>query len=204
MRARLSESPGERRSWRLARSAHTTAVAYLALFVALAGGTAYAAKHYLITSTNQIKPSVRGALRGHIGHTGPTGPPGATGPSGPLLSVLPSGKTETGVYFAEGTATTVGDLASASISFTVPLASTPTATLVMPGTTTPSCLGSVHAPSAAPGSLCVYVGVNVGEGEMGLFGDSGGTASPYGSGVVVDSEGAGNFYSDGTWAVTAP
>jgi hypothetical protein len=184
----------------------TTVVAYLALFVALTGSTAYAAKHYLITSTKQIKPSVRKALRGHTGHTGPTGVTGATGAPGPLVAVLPSGKTETGVYFAEGTATTVGDLASSSISFTVPLASTPTTTIVASGTT-PSCPGSVRAPSAAPGSLCVYVGVTVDAPEMALydpFGDSGGTASPYGSGVVVDSGGAGNFYSDGTWAVTAP
>jgi hypothetical protein len=36
-------------------------VACLALFVAL-GGTAIAASHYVITSTSQIKPSVRSAL----------------------------------------------------------------------------------------------------------------------------------------------
>lgn len=206
MRRRSPDSTGGRRPRGRGQVAHATVIAYLALFVALTGGTAYAAKHYLITSTKQIKPSVRKTLRGHTGHTGPTGVTGATGAPGPLVAVLPSGKTETGVYFAEGTATTVGDLASASISFTVPLASTPTATLVTSGTT-PSCPGSVHAPTAAPGSLCVYVGVNVDEGEIGLydpFGESGGTASPYGSGVVVDSEGAGNFYSDGTWAVTAP
>jgi hypothetical protein len=38
-----------------------TIIACMALFVAL-GGTAIAASHYVITSTSQIKPSVRSAL----------------------------------------------------------------------------------------------------------------------------------------------
>jgi hypothetical protein len=186
------------------RFRHATVVAYLALFLALTGGTAYAAKHYLISSTKQIKPSVRRALRGATGHTGPTGTTGATGPA---TTVLPSGTTQTGVYFAEGTATTIGDLASASISFPVSLASNPTPTIVSPGTTTASCPGSVTTPSAAPGALCIYIGAQVNVGGISAydpFGDAGGTVSRYGAGVVVDSAAAGNFYSDGTWAVGAP
>jgi hypothetical protein len=180
---------------RLSGSTHATVVAYLALFAALGGGTAYAAKHYLITSTNQIKPSVRKALHG------------ATGASGPLLTVLPSGATETGSYDAAGTATVVGDLASASISFSIPLATAPTPTIVTPGTTTAACPGSVTAPAAAPGQLCVYEGGGENVGEIGTYdpvnGDGGG-ASEYGAGLEIDSEGVGNFFSDGTWAVTAP
>ena len=59
-----------------------------ALTVALGGGTAFAA-HYVITSTKQIKPSVRRALKGKTGPTGLTGPrglqglQGAQGPAGP-------------------------------------------------------------------------------------------------------------------------
>ncbi|HXB16240.1 MAG TPA: hypothetical protein VNV44_10920 [Solirubrobacteraceae bacterium] len=77
----------------------STWIAALALFVAL-GGTAVAAKHYLITSTQQIKPSVlrqlkatgpaglRGATgaagaRGETGLRGPTGPEGLKGERGP-------------------------------------------------------------------------------------------------------------------------
>jgi hypothetical protein len=56
-------------------------VASLALFFAL-GGTALAAKHYLITSTNQIKPSVLSALHGSVGARGPAGPRGAAGANG--------------------------------------------------------------------------------------------------------------------------
>src|SRR5207244_1787774 len=54
-------------------------VALFALFFAMGGG-AYAAKHYLITSTKQISPKVLKALKGKSGKIGPAG---ATGPAGP-------------------------------------------------------------------------------------------------------------------------
>jgi hypothetical protein len=57
----------------------STWIAVLALFVGL-GGTAIAARHYRITSTRQIKPSV---LRHLHGVRGPQGPAGAQGPQGP-------------------------------------------------------------------------------------------------------------------------
>jgi Collagen triple helix repeat (20 copies) len=72
----------------------TGVVAVLALVFAL-GGTAAAATHFLITSTNQIKPSVLAKLRGAKGHTGAkgaTGSPGAQGPSGPSGPQGPKGE----------------------------------------------------------------------------------------------------------------
>src|SRR2546423_685496 len=56
-------------------------IAVVALFIAL-GGTAFAAKHYLITSTGQIKPSVLKKLRGNRGPAGAKGATGATGATG--------------------------------------------------------------------------------------------------------------------------
>lgn len=59
-----------------------------ALVFAMSGG-AYAAKHYLITSTKQISPKVLSALKGKNGANGAQGPqgpqgaPGAQGPQGP-------------------------------------------------------------------------------------------------------------------------
>jgi hypothetical protein len=53
----------------------------IALVFAMTGG-AYAAKHYLITSTKQISPSVLKALAGKRGTTGPAGAAGPTGPAG--------------------------------------------------------------------------------------------------------------------------
>jgi hypothetical protein len=56
-------------------------IALVALFFAV-GGTAIAAKQYLLTSTKQIKPSVLKELRGRKGATGSQGPAGAVGPQG--------------------------------------------------------------------------------------------------------------------------
>ena len=60
-------------------------IAVLALFFAL-GGTAIAARHYMITNTNQIKPSVRHQLQGNTGPQGPQGAQGAQGPQGPAAA----------------------------------------------------------------------------------------------------------------------
>jgi hypothetical protein len=67
-------------------------VALLALFIAL-GGSTFAATHYRITSSKQIKPSVIRYLKGHNGYGSSVAqcPPGTTltgggafvGPSGP-------------------------------------------------------------------------------------------------------------------------
>jgi hypothetical protein len=70
-----------------------TVIAAVALFFAL-GGSAMAARHYLITSTSQIKPSVLKALQGSagaVGRTGPAGPAGSVGPQGPAGTAGPQG-----------------------------------------------------------------------------------------------------------------
>jgi hypothetical protein len=54
------------------------AIAFLALFFALTGG-AYAAHHYIITNTKQIKPNVMRALKGNRGEPGADGPQGSPG-----------------------------------------------------------------------------------------------------------------------------
>src|ERR1700677_393664 len=88
---------------------YANVVATMALVFAMSG-TAVAAKHYLISSTKQIKPSVLKSLRGKTGKTGPQGlagapgSPGLTGKEGPAglsaLSPLPSGDSESGSYGA--------------------------------------------------------------------------------------------------------
>ncbi len=61
---------------------YANVVSTLALVLVLAGGTAYAANHYLITRTSQIKPSVLKQLRGRAGQSGAAGATGATGAAG--------------------------------------------------------------------------------------------------------------------------
>jgi hypothetical protein len=86
---------------------YANVVATMALVFAMSG-TAVAAKHYLINSTKQIKPSVLKSLKGKTGKTGPQGPagtpgsPGLTGKEGSAglsaLSPLPSGDSESGSW----------------------------------------------------------------------------------------------------------
>jgi Collagen triple helix repeat (20 copies) len=74
---------------------YANVAATLALVFAMTGG-ALAAKHYIITSTKQIKPSVRKQLKGNrgpAGATGKTGPAGATGKAGPTGPAGPTGAT---------------------------------------------------------------------------------------------------------------
>jgi hypothetical protein len=61
---------------------YANVAATLALVIAAGGGTAWAANHYLITSTKQIKPSVLSELKGSPGQEGPPGANGANGTSG--------------------------------------------------------------------------------------------------------------------------
>jgi hypothetical protein len=88
----------------LRKPSFTSIIASVALFVAL-GGSATAAGHYFITSTNQIKPSVLKKLKGNAGAngaTGQTGATGATGAQGPQGPAGPSNlSTLTGVTSPE-------------------------------------------------------------------------------------------------------
>jgi hypothetical protein len=91
------------------RLTYANVVATLALFVAL-GGSAAAATHYLITSTHQIAPGVRNALKGAKGKTGPrglkgatglTGATGATGQPGPKGDTGLTGTVDTSNFFSK-------------------------------------------------------------------------------------------------------
>jgi hypothetical protein len=76
----MSIMTGHHRSGRHLK--HANILASIALFFSLSGG-AFAATHYLITSTKQISPNVLNALKGRQGPEGPQGPQGPTGPTGP-------------------------------------------------------------------------------------------------------------------------
>ena len=77
---------------------YSNVVATTALVFAM-GGTALAGSHYVITSTSQIKPSVRAALHGARGLQGipgtaaAAGTPGTPGPQGPQGPQGPAGSS---------------------------------------------------------------------------------------------------------------
>lgn len=94
-----------------------TVLGLLALFFAL-GGTAIAAKHYIITSTSQIKPNVLNQLRGKRGPAGANGTNGAQGAQGPAGAQGPPGPANLSeVTVARGPEVPVppGEVGSASV-----------------------------------------------------------------------------------------
>lgn len=90
---------------------YANVIATLALFLAL-GGSAIAARQYVITSTKQIAPKVRTALKGARGATGPAGARGPAGERGPAGDRGPEGPAgaagATGAAGAAGTALAYG------------------------------------------------------------------------------------------------
>src|ERR1700752_1864294 len=78
-----------------------TVIATVALVFAMSGG-AYAAGHFLITSTKQIKPSVLAKLKGKTGPAGAKGANGASGAPGPQGPVGPAGAAGAGTPGPEG------------------------------------------------------------------------------------------------------
>jgi hypothetical protein len=215
---RRRESGGSRK-----RLSYPHVVATLALFLAIGGGTALAARRYLITSTNQIKPTVlrslhgsrgpQGSLgyrgyRGYKGATGAAGVAGATGPGGSATttgfpSTLPAGKTELGTWGGDVGASSSSPYYSA-VSFEIPLAAKPVVTFVAVGAaSTAACPGSVAKPQAASGNLCVYEAHLSGVALSALDPDvDGGSTGADVYGTLITLTGAPG-YAFGTWAVTA-
>ena len=104
------------------RVSYANVAATLALVLALGAGTAWAKKHihFIITSTSQIKPSVRADLRGANGTDGTdgtngtngtngiNGAVGATGPMGVAGNVGPQGPGAQMLYTSISANTTSG------------------------------------------------------------------------------------------------
>jgi hypothetical protein len=197
---------------------YANVAATLALVFSMSGG-ALAARHYLITSTKQIKPSVlkklRGAkgARGRRGARGPTGlqgKEGVQGKEGPrglpgsFPATLPAGQTLTGAYNVEGTNPTGAEavFAGGSISFHFALTSAPQNRFLKVGEHTTECPGSVGEPKAQPGWLCVYEEESKNQERLEV-GPSTRLYARYGDFISLEStKKAGGFFSTGTWAVT--
>jgi len=124
-----------------------------------------------------------------------------------LPSTLASGKTLKGVW-GQGGNGVAGQIVVSTFGFPIGLPSAPTPNFIAQGgAPTTACPGSPTNPTATPGNLCVYEasGQNrafVCIGSASLVTSCG--TDPFGAGVVVTASATGQFYSFGTWAVTAP
>jgi hypothetical protein len=138
-------------------------------------------------------------------------------PTGPLLATLAPGTTLRGTFgmYGHGEVNNGLEAASESVSFPIPLALAPSAKVVQNGTASapPECPGTAAAPDAAPGWLCVYENREQNQRSGGyphvLAPGSGfsPSASRYGATLIVQGQAAGTdwfYWSEGTWAVTAP
>ena len=145
---------------------------------------------------------------GAAGAAGPAGPVGATGPAGPFPNPLASGQTLRGGWAVQGAS---GSQARTGISFGFTLSAAPTPHFIASGTTPPAgCTGgTVAAPTAAPGNLCVFEGSNSGvssnRGVVDPVDDSAPNikAEKWGAGVYTSCTGT-PCVDEGSWAVTAP
>jgi hypothetical protein len=197
----------------------------IAVFLVVAGGTAFAASQLGKESvgTKQLKKEAvslakinKAAKNSLKGATGPAGAKGATGAQGPkgdkgekgdtgapgsnvnVGEPLASGKTEYGTIGAESqVAGTVEIAANAQLPIPAPIALENSHVLVAPNS---HCTGSSEAPTAAPGFVCIYP----------YFADApatgfvwGGEKSRFGFQMSFTSTGVGSAVF-GNWAYTAP
>ncbi len=179
-------------------------------------------------NTVDLSKKARAALKGNRGLRGFTGAQGAkgatgaqgvqgvkgdTGVPGPFPGTLPAGKTLVGAYgISQGAVggTSGSDWGASPISFDYPLAAAPTVVVVIGVNPDPThCPGTVSAPSATSGYLCVYQGASgtLQAGYPDVCPPTGCTGASEASkyGAIVRAFGSSNttrWYTWGTWAVT--
>jgi hypothetical protein len=178
------------------------------------GGGLYQA-HKCARHDGKLRWNVQGPTgsQGTQGPQGIQGPQGNAGPPGPVSGIAPSGLTQRGLFNLEASEGAPGSFFGASISFPLELASAPKPVVVPPEGPNPDpahCPGTVDAPSAAPGYLCLYDAfalnsagtANANPSVYNIDGQGG--ASPFGAKIETTAENTGLAYVEGSWAVTAP
>ena len=119
----------------------------------------------------------------------------------------PYPKTIRGSYFVWDYATAGGQLAADAISFGFEFPVAPTVEIVPPaGPPTANCAGTVAAPKAAPGYVCLYQVLN--GNNTGLLTIDPAFTGPNTSGksgltALIQSTASGAFASTGAWAATS-
>jgi hypothetical protein len=157
-------------------------------------------------------------VQGDPGVAGPTGPTGPAGPKGDKGATgdpwtlgngtLPSGKTLRGVFGPGGTASGAGSMAQETVSFGFVLSAFPVVHFIGVGEAAPAeCPGTITNPQAQPGHLCLFAAQTGNVSTVCVFNpvnDSCDQAAVRGFGVGITSAATGDFWLQGSWAVTAP
>jgi hypothetical protein len=164
-------------------------------------------------SWNNVGPAGkkgRDGLSGKDGTNGTNGAEGETGAPGGFFGVLPSGKMMTGTYASQGAVAHRQYRTAVSFLLSLPVA--PTGEQIhyikVHEPVPPGCGGTVEAPIALPGNLCIFEGVSVGNdanrGEVNPIDDTAPNVSMpvFGFGVYTTCEVLACI-NEGTWAVTA-
>jgi hypothetical protein len=123
--------------------------------------------------------------------------------AGGAQTTLASGQTLRGMWAmsTDGTAATAID---AAVGFGLTLPSTPTAQYVASGSAPPNCPGTVSAPEAAPGHLCVYEYTKSNMGSPSVCSlNSCPAAELWGFQLSGPTSGGGFAFARGSYAVTA-
>ena len=220
---RRRQATPTRPAGRRGRVSYAHGVAALALFLSLSSG-ALAARHFVISSTKQIKPSVLAALRGKDGPKGTPGGPGlsgargsvgdagARGPLGPAPTVLAPNQTESGVW-AGGYEINEGRVRyRLTVSFPIPLvAPKPEGSVGYIAKGAPPTAACPGPGRAASGVLCLYEAAseNLVTPTAGDVFDPEDFEGPpeatgrSGFGIELSAKGEDPSAVTGTWAVTA-
>ena len=202
-------------------------VAIVALVVACAG-TAIAAN--LITSSEikngtikkqDLSAKLKKSLKGKRGPQGPPGEQGPPGPSGLSGGTIPSGTTVTGGWGGRYIAALAGTQTNSYLltySFPLPAPVRLTDSQVQFGAGTaspvgdadPACSGSVAAPTAPAGMVCIYsqdsardnstlTGFKLSAAQANTDADAHGFTVR-----MINVNTPGTMRAEGTWAYTAP
>lgn len=102
------------------------------------------------------------------------------------------------------TAAAAGNFLTADLNWGYTFSSAPTVHYIAPAGPVPNgCSGTVAAPVADPGHLCVFAFANNGVGDIDIRNVSNlaGVASPFGANLFASADASGNVYAYGSWAV---
>lgn len=172
-------------------------------------------KNGSLTSADFKQGAVPAGARGATGPGGPAGPAGAAGGKGDrglsAWDTIPANQTITGSWMYDDTTGT----ANVDDNFLVPFGAKAPAGLAgenvnfaADGTAVTddddaACTGTVAAPTAPAGKVCLYLRTSGNITRAGGFAVAGPTPNGFGINVLGTADNA-DIFGEGTWAYTAP